>query len=148
VVIDNELFIAAGGAGAWNREYSHGSISQMGKRSDKFEFDNRDARSAGQRNPYPILYFFISEAIIVWIRKISHSYGQGGASFYQSATSLNPKCKSDPKTRAEMIQHPRTSTILSTGTAKHFYQRLSGWIHGRRRYLRPRRRIRWRRNRL
>lgn len=55
VVIDNELFIAAGGAGAWNREYSHGSISQMGKRSDKFEFDNRDARSAGQRNPYPIL---------------------------------------------------------------------------------------------
>ena len=58
VVIDNELFIAAGGAGAWNREYSHGSISQMGKRSDKFEFDNRDARSAGQRNPYPILFLY------------------------------------------------------------------------------------------
>ena len=55
MVIDNELFIAAGGAGAWNREYSHGSISQMGKRSDKFEFDNRDARSAGQRNPYPFI---------------------------------------------------------------------------------------------
>ena len=59
MVIDNELFIAAGGAGAWNREYSHGSISQMGKRSDKFEFDNRDARSAGQRNPYPIFHFSI-----------------------------------------------------------------------------------------
>ena len=114
MVIDNELFIAAGGAGAWNREYSHGSISQMGKRSDKFEFDNRDARSAGQRNSYPIFYsfFFISEAIIVWISKISHSYGQGGASFYQSATSLNPKCKSDPKTRAKMIIHLPVRIIL------------------------------------
>ena len=33
-------------------------------------------------------------------------------------------------------------------TVEHFYQRLSGWIHGRCRYLRPRRRIWWRRNRL
>ena len=72
MVIDNELFIAAGGAGAWNREYSHGSISQMGKRSDKFEFDNRDARSAGQRNSIQF-FFLISGLIIVWIRqKVIH----------------------------------------------------------------------------
>ena len=57
-------------------------------------------------------FFFISEAIIVWISKISHSYGQGGASFYQSATSLNPKCKSDPKTRAKMMIHGPVRIIL------------------------------------
>ena len=43
VVIGNELLLAAGGAGAWNREYSHGSLSTNGRRSSEIDTDNTSA---------------------------------------------------------------------------------------------------------